>query len=127
MEAGIMAEKETTTTITEQSELGQINISGEVLEIITNISTKEIEGVMGLSGNITDEIAGIFSRKSHMKGVVVTVDEKVVTIDVNIIVNFGVKIPEVAWKVQENIKTSIESMTGMKVDNVNVNIAGINY
>ena len=122
-----MAEKETTTTITEQSELGQINISGEVLEIITNISTKEIEGVMGLSGNITDEIAGIFSRKSHMKGVVVTVDEKVVTIDVNIIVNFGIKIPEVAWKVQENIKTSIESMTGMKVDNVNVNIAGINY
>ena len=121
-----MAEKEV-TTITEQSELGQINISGEVLEIITNISTKEIEGVMELSGNITDEIAGIFSRKSHNKGVVVTVDEKVVTIDVNIIVNFGVKIPEVAWKVQENIKTSIESMTGMKVDNVNVNIAGINY
>lgn len=113
--------------IIESNDLGAVNISDEVIEIITNISTTEVEGVTGLAGNLTEDLAGIFSRKSHTRGVAVTVDEDGISIEINIIVRFGVKIPEVAWQVQENVKTSVESMTGKSVAGINVNIAGINY
>lgn len=111
----------------EENELGEINISNEVIEIITNIAAKEIEGVYELNSNFTEDITGIFSKKPHTKGVYVKLIEEKVSIDLNIIVNFGVKIPEVAWKVQENIKSSVESMTGLEVEIINVNISGIYF
>ncbi|MBN2260865.1 MAG: Asp23/Gls24 family envelope stress response protein [Clostridiales bacterium] len=113
--------------IVETNEIGQVHISNEVLEIITDISTKEVKGVKGLYGNITDDLAGIFSRKSHTKGILVEIVENSATINLNIVVDFGVKIPEVAWLVQENVKNAIESMTDIKVEAINVNIAGINF
>ncbi len=113
--------------IVKENDLGEINISDEVIEIITNISAKEVEGVKGLYGNISDDIAGIFTRKSHNKGVSIQIIEEKVNIELNIIVEFGVKIPEVAWQVQENVKNAVESMTGIEVEVINVNIAGINF
>jgi uncharacterized alkaline shock family protein YloU len=113
--------------IMEETDLGEVNISDEVIEIIANISVLEVEGVTGLSGNLTEDLAGIFSKKSHTKGVTVSVEEDTISIEINIIVRFGVKIPEVAWQVQENVKTAVESMTGKQIGHVNVNIAGINY
>lgn len=112
---------------TDVTSIGEVNISNEVIEIITNISAMEVEGVTALAGNLTEDIAGIFSRKQHTKGVGVTIDESGVAIEINLIVRFGVKVPEVAWRVQENVKTAVESMTGMNVASVNINIAGINY
>jgi len=113
--------------LTQTNSLGLVNISEEVLETITNISTKEIEGVMGLYGHLTDEIAGIFTKKNHTRGVRVQIVEEKAVIDLDIVVNFGVKIPEVAWQVQENVKNAIENMTQIKVENVNVNVASINF
>ncbi len=113
--------------LTQTNSLGLVNISEEVLETITNISTKEIEGVMGLYGHLTDEIAGIFTKKNHTRGVRVQIVEEKAVIDLDIVVNFGVKIPEVAWQVQENVKNAIENMTQIKVESVNVNVASINF
>ena len=109
------------------NKMGEVNISNEVIEIIVDISTKEIKGVKGLYGNITDDIAGIFSKKGHTKGIIVEIIDEKAIINLNIIVDFGVKIPEIAWQVQENVKTAIESMTDIKVETINVNIAGINF
>jgi len=44
----------------------------------------------------------------------------------NIIVDYGIKIPDISWKIQENVKNAIESMTGLKVSEVNVHVHGIN-
>lgn len=48
-------------------------------------------------------------------------------IDLYLVVDYGVKIPDIAWKIQDNVKTAIESMIGTKVIDVNINIQGVNF
>lgn len=107
--------------------IGEVNISNDVIETIADLTAKEIEGVKGLQGGITEDIAGLFSKKGHTKGISVEIIDEEIYMDLNIVVDFGVKIPEIAWKVQENIKSVVESMTDLKIGEINVNISGINY
>ena len=107
-------------------DFGHVNISDDVIGIITNIAAGEIEGVR-LHGTLAGDIAEILGKKNMTKGVRVHISEEdVVQVDLNIIVDFGVVIPDVAWKVQESVKTAIENMTDLKVDYINVNVQGIN-
>lgn len=107
-------------------ESGNVNISDDVIGIITSIAASEIQGVSGLHGTISEDLAGIFGKKSQSKGVKVSIDEKIVKIDLNIIVDYGIKIPDIAWKIQENVKNAVESMTGLTVKEVNVHVHGVN-
>lgn len=106
-------------------EHGNVNISDDVLEIIATIATKEVEGVSGLSGSLADDIGDLFKKNNYKKGITINVEEDKVTIDLNIMVDFGVKIPDVSWTVQEAVKTSVENMTGLKVEEVNIHVDGI--
>lgn len=107
-------------------EYGNVNISDDVIGIISSIAAAEIEGISGLSGTLTEDIVEIFGKKNFSKGVKVEIVEEKVVVDLNIIVDYGVKIPDVSWQVQENVKTAIESMTGLSVSAVNVHVSGIN-
>ncbi len=60
------------------------------------------------------------------KGVKVDIEDDIVVVDLNIIVDFGIKIPDVAWQVQENVKNAIETMTGLACKEVNIHVQGIN-
>ncbi len=71
---------------------------------------------------ITEAISG---KKSYTKGVKVEIDEKTVKIDTNIIVEYGARIPDVAFEIQTKVKKSVETMTGLKVSEVNVNVQGV--
>lgn len=107
-------------------EFGHVNISDDVIGIITNIAASEVKGIT-LQGSFAGDIAEILGKKNMTKGVRVSVTEdNVVTVDLNIVVDFGIVIPDVAWKVQEKVKSSIEEMTDLKVDAINVNVLGIN-
>jgi len=107
-------------------EFGHVNISDDVIGIITNIAASEIEGIQ-LAGTFAGDIAEILGRKNMTKGVRVEInDEDEVQVDLNIVVDFGVVIPEIAWKVQESVKTAIENMTDLKVTSIDVNVQGIN-
>lgn len=107
-------------------EFGHVNISDDVIGIITNIAASEIDGVR-LHGTLAGDIIEILGKKNMTKGVRVNISENdVVQVDLNIVVDFGVVIPDVAWKVQESVKTAIENMTDLKVDYINVNVQGIN-
>ena len=107
-------------------EFGHVNISDDVIGIITNIAASEIKGV-SLQGSFAGDIAEILGKKNMTKGVRINITEdNVVTVDLNVIVDFGIVIPDVAWKVQDKVKTSIEEMTDLKVQAVNVNVQGIN-
>lgn len=110
----------------ESLEYGNVNISSDVIEIITSISASEIEGISGLSSGFAEDIAGIFTKKTHQKGVKVEIIDELVVVDLNVIVDYGIKIPDVSWKVQENVKNAIESMTGLNVKEVNIHVSGIN-
>lgn len=107
------------------SELGSIRIADEVVAIIAGLAAMEIDGVASMSGGIAGGIAEALGRKNLSKGVKVEVGEEETAIDLYMIVNYGSRIPDVAWAVQENVKKAIENMTGLKVIKVNVHVQGV--
>jgi len=111
----------------EMSEYGNIKIADEVVGIIAGLAATEVEGVAGMSGGIVGGIAEKLGRKNLSKGVKVEVGEKEAAVDLFIVVEYGVRIPEVAWNVQENVKKAIENMTGLNVVEVNIHVQGVNF
>lgn len=107
-------------------EHGQIKIADEVVGVIAGLAATEIQGVAGMSGGIAGGIAEILGRKNLSKGVKVEVGEKEAAVDLYIIVEYGVKIPDVAWQIQESVKKAIETMTGLNVVEVNIHVQGVN-
>lgn len=102
---------------------GSIRISDEVIMTIASVAVSEIEGANCISGTL-NEIAQKFGKKNFAKGIKVSMEDDVV-IDINIAVDFGAKIPDVAWNVQDNVKKSIELMSGLSVSRVNVHVVDI--
>ncbi|SHJ65524.1 Asp23/Gls24 family envelope stress response protein [Tepidibacter formicigenes] len=111
----------------ENKNYGQIKISEDVIATISGIAAAEIEGVASMSGSITGNITEILGKKNLSKGVKVVVNEEDVFIDLFLLIEYGVVIPDVAWKIQENVKNTVETMTGLKVVEVNVHIQGITF
>lgn len=108
------------------NEIGSIKITDEVIAIIAGISATEVPGVAGMSGGIAGGIAEALGRKNLSKGVKVEAGEKEAVIDVYIIVEYGFRIPDVAWSIQEKVKKAVENMTGLNVIEVNIHIQGVN-
>ncbi len=108
------------------NKFGNILISDEVLAIISGIATMECYGLVGMaSRNSADGIVELLKREHLSKGVKVYTEEDRLIIDLYIVVEFGTKISEVAKNIIEKVKYSVETMTGMKVDKVNVNVQGV--
>lgn len=105
---------------------GTVKIANEVVAIIAGLAATEVEGVAGMSGGITGGISDILGMKNLSKGVKVEVGEKECAIDIFVIVEYGSRISEVALRVQENVKEAVETMTGLNVIEVNVNVQGVN-
>ncbi len=108
------------------SEHGTVKISTDVVAIIAGVAATEIAGVTGMSGGITGGITEMLGMKNLSKGVKVEMGEHETAIDLFIIVDYGANITEVGQLVQENVKASVESMTGLNVIEVNVSIQGVN-
>ena len=107
------------------NEIGDVKIASDVVNVIATIAATEVEGIAGMSGGITGEIAEKVGVKSSGKGIKVQIGEEETVIDLYLIVNYGVRVPDVAWEVQQNVKKSVETMTGLKVGQVNIHIQGI--
>lgn len=112
---------------TVQTELGTVRIAEEVVAIAAGLAATEVPGVAGMSGGIVGGIAEMLGRKNFSRGVKVEVGEKEAAVDLSLIVEFGARIPEVALKVQENVKQAVEKMTGLNVVEVNVNVQGVKF
>ncbi len=106
-------------------EFGTVKISDDVVSIISGIAATEVKGVAGMSGGIAGGIAELLGRKNQSKGVKVTIGEKEVNIDLHVIMEYGVKIPDVAWEIQEKFKKAVETMTGLNVVEVNIHVQGV--
>ena len=107
------------------NEMGNVNISEDVIVTISNIAANEIEGVAGVYSGIADPLLEIFRGKKFNKGVSVVLEEEKISVTIIIDVEYGRIIPEVAKKVQENVKNAIESMTEREVNEVNVHVHGV--
>jgi uncharacterized alkaline shock family protein YloU len=111
----------------ERSQWGTIKIANEVVGIIAGLAATEISGVYGMSGGITGGITEVLGMKNLAKGVKVEVGEKEAAIDLFVIMDYGVRIPDVSLQMQENVKRAVESMTGLTVVEVNVHVQGIKF
>lgn len=101
----------------------EIKISNEVVAAIAGKAVSEVEGVYGMAGSIAEVFKG---KKNLAKGIKVEVGEKETKIDVNIIVEYGVRIPDIAFQIQNRVKKAVEAMTGLTVSAVNIHVQGIN-
>ena len=104
-----------------------IKIADDVIAVIAGSAASEVPGVASMAGGFAGGISEVFSGKKNLaKGIKVEAGEKETRIDVNIIVEYGVRIPDVAFEIQNRVKKAVEGMTGLKVVEVNVHIQGVN-
>lgn len=106
--------------------LGEVKIADEVVAMIAGLAATEVEGVDSMAGNITNELVGKLGMKNLSKGVKVDVNEEHVSVDLSLNMKYGYRLPAVSEKVQERVRTAIETMTGLTVLEVNIKIAGVN-
>ena len=111
---------------TQEMENGSIQISEDVVASVTGMAVLEVEGVCGLSSSIGTDIAEMLGMKTLSKGVRLSTTEMgALRIDCDVVSKFGQNIFELAKNVQENVKSSVESVTGLRVAEVNVTVCGI--
>ena len=105
----------------------EVKISDEVVAIISGIAVSEVSGVAEMAGGFAGGISEVLSGKKNLaKGIKVESNNKETKIDVNIIVDYGIRIPDVAFEIQNRVKKAVESMTGLNVVEVNVHVQGVN-
>lgn len=110
----------------QKAENGSIQISEDVVASVAAMAVLEQEGVCGLSASLGSDIAEMLGVKSVAKGIRVVSDkEGKLYVDCNVVANFGYSVFELAKTVQEAVQSSLESVTGLSVGKVNVNICGI--
>ncbi|MBQ7515575.1 MAG: Asp23/Gls24 family envelope stress response protein [Schwartzia sp.] len=118
---------EESKALNKKGNLGAVRIADEVVSIIAGLAATEVNGIEGMSGGLVGGIAEMLGKKNFAKGVKVEVGEKEAAVDLYIIVKYGVRIPDVALSVQENVKQAIETMTGLSVIEVNVHVQGVGF
>ena len=112
--------------IHESINIGEVHISDEVVAIIAGLAATEIEGVQSMAGNITNELVSKLGMKNLSKGVKVTISDDSVEVSLALNIKYGYEIPAVSKKVQDKVKSAIETMTGLTVTAVNIKIVSLN-
>lgn len=112
--------------VTQIDELGNIHISEEVLCVITAAAALEVAGVSSLASGSKD-IGDLLGKKNVARGVRVQVEEDQVRVELTILVKYGYTIMDVARAVQDAVSTNIESMSGLKVQAVDINVGGVTF
>ena len=120
-----MTEDRNVYTIHEENKMGVVQIADEVVAIIAGLAATEVDGVASMAGNVTNELVSRLGMKNLSKGVKVNVIEGKVNVDLALNLRYGYSIPATCANVQEKVKTAIENMTGLKVTEVNIRIAGV--
>ncbi len=122
-----MEEKKEEKILEEENVAEGIQISSEVIAVIAGVAVSEIPGVFSMDGGFAGGISEVLKGKKNLaKGIKVDSSDGKTKIDVNIIVEYGARIPDVAYEIQNRVKTAIENMTGLKVETVNVHVQGVN-
>ena len=106
---------------------GQVKIADEVIAIIAGTAALEIDGVAGMAGNLTGDIAQMLGRRNLGRGVNIEVSDGHVKVTISILSKFGYKLQEISEAVQKRVKSAIENMIGLDAQEINIIIAGVLY
>lgn len=107
------------------ADVGNIKIAPEVISTIAAIAATEVTGVAELTGGVVEGISNILGKKQVSKGIKVELNEEGCTVEINIVVEYGVSIRQVALTVQESVVDAVTNMSGLGVNAVNVYVQGI--
>lgn len=118
-------ENEISTEVKEDS--GKIVFAPDVIATIAGLAAVDVKGVASMSAGVVEGIVQMLGKKNLSKGVKVEVGSEETAIDVSIIIEYGYRIREVCTKIQKDIKNAIETMTGLRVTQVNVYVQGIAF
>lgn len=108
-----------------ERQLGEIRINDEVIAGIAGMAALKVDGVVGLSGGITDGIAKLLTGGQVTKGVRVETGKEECAVDISIIIEYGTRISDVCFNVQEAVKNVISQMTGLRCVEVNIFVEGV--
>jgi uncharacterized alkaline shock family protein YloU len=111
----------------QETTLGKVEIAPEVIEVIAGIASTEVEGVAAMRGNFAAGVVEKLGKKNHGKGVKVELTNDGILVDVYVLMYFGVSIPTVAQKIQDNIRQALLTMTGLELKEVNVHVVGVTF
>lgn len=107
------------------TELGSVQIHNSVIAAIAREAALKIPGVVELSGGLVDGLAGMIGKKTSDRGIRVEHQDAAVSLELHVVLEFGTRIPHVAWQVQTEVRASVEKMTGKPVKAVNVIVQGV--
>lgn len=122
-----MSDNYTNLQVTSDSGTGNVSFAPDVVATIAGLAATEIEGVAGMSSSFSGGIGELLGRKQLTKGVKVEIGEEEVAVDLTMVLDYGLRIPEVTRAVQENVKKAIENMTGLRVVEVNIFVSSIRF
>lgn len=109
-----------------EENIGIVKISDEVVSVIAGIAAQEVDGILDGQMSVTNNLTNIFKgKKNTAKASKVTLEEDRAIIDMNVSVEYGRKIMELVSQVQDNVKKTVEAMTGLYVEAVNINVQNI--
>ncbi|MFC0522661.1 Asp23/Gls24 family envelope stress response protein [Pontibacillus salicampi] len=109
----------------ENSTLGDIEIAPEVIEVIAGIAASEVAGVASMRGNFATGVAERLGKVNHGKGVKVELAEDGIVIDIYVVMDFGISIPQTAQQIQDNARQALKNMTALEIKEINVHIVGV--
>ena len=109
-----------------EEKIGAVKISDDVVAVCAVNATLKIAGVSDFSPVFSDNFSkNFFGKEPLYKGIKISQNEDGIALDVFVIVDYGVKIPAVAWDIQENVKKEVEEITGYNVKAVNIHVQGV--
>jgi uncharacterized alkaline shock family protein YloU len=109
------------------SELGKVEISPEVIEVIASIAASDVEGVASMRGSFASGVVERLGKKTHGKGVKVELTEAGISIDIYVSMKYGVAIPDVAQKIQDHVRQALIDMTALEATDINVFVVGVQF
>lgn len=107
--------------------MGSVTFADDVIAIIAGLAATEVKGVASMAGNVSSSLNEMLGKKDHAKGVKVEVGTEEAAVDIYLILNYGISIPDTCNAVQENVKKAIETMTGLRVVEVNVHVQAVKF
>lgn len=106
---------------------GSIKIAEEAVAAIVSLAAAQVKGVAAMSGSMASGLTEKLGKKNLAKGVKVEINDQQVIVALNIFVEYGTKIPQLALDIQNEVRDTVQTMTGLKVKEVNIYVQGISF
>jgi len=114
-------------TVEDGADLGAVQIHNNVIATIARLAALKVPGVAEMSGTFVDGLAGMIGKHVVDRGIRVDFEDNFVVIELHIMIDFGVRIPHVAWQIQNEVRQAVEQMTGKSVKAVNVIVQALKF